>query len=247
MAGGIATGAAAVRFCVTDRFGGVSAPPYDQLNLGDHVGDDPEVVEENRRLLAHRVGVNREQLVFMRQVHGADVAVVDRPVPPGDLPTADALVTATPGLLLAALVADCAPVLLSTREPGVVAVAHAGRRGLVARVVPAALAAMQELGADPADVEALVGPAVCGECYEVPGDLQAQVARTDPAAVCATRSGTAGVDVRAGLVAQLRAAGVGTVRVDPRCTIETPELFSYRRDGVTGRFAAVALITGAHA
>jgi polyphenol oxidase len=226
------------RRVVTDRRGGRSAPPYDSFNLGAHVGDAPADVAANRERLARELGVSGERLVWMTQVHGAGVTVVDGPRDT-PVPDTDALVTTTPGLVLCVLVADCVPVLLSDPRAGVVAAVHAGREGVRLRVAQAALAAMARLGARPADVTALLGPAVCGACYEVPPAMQAEVARVAPAAAVRTRKGTTGLDLRAGLAEALGRAGVGQVVHDPRCTVEDRFLFSHRRDGVTGRQAGV--------
>jgi polyphenol oxidase len=224
------------RRVVTDRRGGRSLSPYDSFNLGDHVGDDPVAVAANRDRAARELGVGRDRLVWMSQVHGAGVAVVDGPQEP---PVVDALVTATPGLVLCVVVADCVPVLLADRVAGVVAAVHAGREGVRQGVVPAALSAMASLGARARNVTALLGPAVCGDCYEVPDAMQADVARVAPAAAVRTRRGTAGLDLRAGLDERLRAAGIPEVVHDPRCTMEDPTLFSHRRDGTTGRQAGL--------
>ncbi|HEV7187527.1 MAG TPA: peptidoglycan editing factor PgeF [Blastococcus sp.] len=226
------------RRVVTDRRGGSSAAPYDSFNLGEHVGDDPVAVAANRARVARELRVPEDRLVWMTQVHGTGVAVVDGPHQ-GPVPDVDALVTATPGLVLCVLVADCVPVLLADPATGVVAAVHAGREGVRRGVVPAALAAMTRLGARPGDVTALLGPAVCGACYEVPAAMQAEVARAVPGVAVRTRKGTPGLDLRAGLDALLRAAGVPQVVHDPRCTVEDPRLFSHRRDGVTGRQAGL--------
>lgn len=226
------------RRVVTDRRGGTSAAPYDTFNLGAHVGDDPAAVAANRARVARELRVPEDRLVWMTQVHGAGVAVVDGPQQ-GPVPDVDALVTATPGLVLCVLVADCVPVLLADPVTGVVAAVHAGREGVRQGVVPAALAAMTRLGARPGDVTALLGPAVCGACYEVPAAMQAELARVVPGAAVRTRKGTPGLDLRAGLDARLRAAGVPEVVHDPRCTVEDSRLFSHRRDGVTGRQAGL--------
>lgn len=233
---------ASARFALTDRDGGVSRAPYDALDLGDHVGDDPAAVGENRRLLALQLGVDPAGLVLMQQVHGADVAVVGSAPEPGEAPpVADALVTTQQGLALVVLVADCVPVLLATRDSDVVAVAHAGRRGVAAGVVGTTVAAMGALGARPDRIVAVVGPAICGACYEVPAEMADEVAAVTPVARSTTRAGTPGLDLRAGVAAQLAAAGVETIEVDASCTAESPELYSYRRDGVTGRFAGVVV------
>jgi YfiH family protein len=226
------------RRVVTDRRGGRSAAPYDAFNLGVHVGDDPADVAANRARLAAELGVPGEQVVWMTQVHGTGVAIVED-ADENPVADVDALVTATPGLVLCVLVADCVPVLLADPVAGVVAAVHAGREGVRRGVVPAALAAMTRLGARPADVEALLGPAVCGLDYEVPAAMQAEVARVAPAAAVRTRQGTPGLDLRAGIAEVLRGAGVRQVVHDPRCTVEDPRLFSHRRDGVTGRQAGV--------
>ncbi|WP_051711743.1 peptidoglycan editing factor PgeF [Spirillospora albida] len=261
----------------TGRAGGVSTAPYDSLNLGGAVGDDPAAVRANRHRAAAALGVDPARTVWMHQIHGANVAFVTTPTPPNETdrppapdggtaagPTAppvsgatdgfggasdarvvpgagvaetDAVVTTVPGLVLAVLVADCAPVLLADPVAGVVGAAHSGRPGTAAGVVPALVKAMAERGARPERMTAAIGPAACGRCYEVPAAMRDEVAAVVPAAYATTARGTPGLDIRAGIVRQLAAAGVTGVRVDPRCTIETPGLFSYRRDGRTGRFA----------
>jgi YfiH family protein len=226
------------RRVVTDRRGGRSRPPYDSFNLGGHVGDEPDDVGANRARLARELGVPEQRLVWMDQVHGDGVAVVDGPRADA-VPGTDALVTRTAGLVLCVLVADCVPVLLADPVAGVVAAVHAGREGVRLGVVTAALAAMGRLGSRPADVSALLGPAVCGADYEVPAALQAEVTRVAPDAASRSRRGTPSLDLRAGLEGVLRAAGVAEVVHDPRCTVEDRRLFSHRRDGVTGRQAGV--------
>jgi copper oxidase (laccase) domain-containing protein len=123
------------RFAFTDRYGGVSTGPYAELNLGGHVGDDAAAVVTNRHRVAERIGMPAGQVLYMNQVHGADVAVVDGPWE-GRAPDVDAMITSRPGVVLAVLVADCVPVLLADRTAGVVGVAHAGRPGLAAGVDP---------------------------------------------------------------------------------------------------------------
>ncbi|MDQ1696349.1 MAG: purine-nucleoside/S-methyl-5-thioadenosine phosphorylase / adenosine deaminase, partial [Frankiaceae bacterium] len=149
---------------VTDRLGGASAGPWATLNLSDAVGDDPEAVTENRRRLVAALGPSAGSLVTMRQVHGAAVAVVDGL--PDEPPEADALVTTTPGLTLVVQVADCTPVLLWDRRARVVAAVHAGRRGLAAGVVPAALDVMAKLHGRADRTYAVVGPGICPRHYE---------------------------------------------------------------------------------
>jgi polyphenol oxidase len=225
----------------TGRAGGVSEPPFDTLNLGASVGDDPEAIAENRRLVAKACGLGADRLTWMHQVHGPAVAYADasRAGSAGPLPRVDAQFTDVPGLATVVLVADCAPVLLADPQARVVGVAHAGREGMAAGVVTELVAAMSGAGADPAQMTAAIGPHICGACYEVPEEMRDRVAAREPDAACVTRAGTPGIDIRAGIKAQLARAGVPQVTGDPRCTAETPELYSYRRDGRTGRFAGL--------
>ncbi|MFF4953569.1 peptidoglycan editing factor PgeF [Streptomyces chattanoogensis] len=225
-------------FAFTDRWGGVSAAPYDQLNLGGAVGDDPSAVRTNRELAAGELGLDPAAVVWMNQVHGRDVAVVEGPWRTGGVPCVDAVVTARPGLALAVLTADCTPVLLADPVAGVAGAAHAGRPGLVAGVVPAAVEAMTGLGAEPARIIAYTGPAVCGRCYEVPEAMRAEVAAAVPEAWSTTAWGTPAVDVTAGVRAQLAAAGVPVREEAHICTRESGDHFSYRRDRTTGRLAS---------
>ncbi|MEU8352119.1 peptidoglycan editing factor PgeF [Streptomyces sp. NPDC048845] len=237
-------------FAFTDRWGGVSAAPYDRLNLGGAVGDTPGAVRANRKLAAAALGLDAERVVWMNQVHGRDVAVADAPWPRGedgaarDVPAVDAVVTARPGLALAVLTADCVPVLLADPAAGVAGAAHAGRPGLVAGVVPAVVEAMAGLGAVPSRITARTGPAVCGRCYEVPEAMRDDVAAAVPEAAAVTGWGTPAVDVAAGVRAQLERLGVRDIGLSAVCTRESPDHFSYRRDRTTGRLAGYVWLDG---
>lgn len=221
----------------TDRHGGVSAAPYDSLNLGTGTDDDPGSVARNYALVGSAVGVG-DRVACMHQVHGADVAVVRDVLAPGALPRVDALVTDVAGLALSVRVADCVPVLIADPEAGVLGCAHAGRLGLQRGVVPRAVEAMRDLGAS--RLRAWIGPAVCGRCYEVPAEMQEQVAAAVPEARATTRWDTPALDLPAGVRAQLRAAGCEILPAADLCTRESPDLFSHRRDGqATGRSAGL--------
>ncbi|WP_028803189.1 peptidoglycan editing factor PgeF [Streptomyces sp. 142MFCol3.1] len=224
-------------FAFTDRWGGVSAVPYEELNLGGAVGDDPAAVRSNRELAAESLGLDAARVVWMNQVHGPDVAVVDAPWGDRPVPEVDAIVTTRRGLALAVLTADCTPVLLADPVAKVVAAAHAGRPGTVAGVVPAAVRAMVELGAEAGRIVARTGPAICGRCYEVPEEMRAEVAAIEPAAYAETSWRTPAVDVTAGVHAQLERLGVSDRERSPVCTLESQDHFSYRRDRTTGRLA----------
>src|SRR5579863_4280077 len=170
---------------VTARDGGVSAGPYATLNLSLSVGDDPAGVLENRHRLAQVLGAGPADFVFARQVHGSGVRVVGEADAGSGafslddaIPDADALVTRSPGVLLAILTADCVPIVLHDPVAGVLACVHAGWRGTVARVSAAALTAMTSLGSRPADVIAGLGPAIAPSRYQVGLDVHDAVTQS---------------------------------------------------------------------
>lgn len=222
----------------TDRRGGVSVGPYASLNLGDHVGDDPAAVEENRRRLGASLGLEGpDRFAWLRQVHGAQVLTVDEPPP--EPPPSDGAVTTRPGVALVVLTADCAPIALACG--GAVAVVHAGWAGLLAGVVEAGVRALRAAGRGA--VDAFVGPCIGPGRYEFgTDDLDRLVARYGPALASSTATGRPALDLRAGVRAALAQAGVDRVVDDARCTASSPELYSHRRDGVTGRQALVAAL-----
>lgn len=224
----------------TSRHGGVSEPPYASLNLGGHVGDDVARVEENRRRVADGLGVARDHVLFMDQCHGTDVAVTDGPWT-GPAPRVDGLVTRTPGLVLAALVADCTPVLVTDDEAGVVGIAHAGRPGMTAGIVHRLVDTMRAEGAR--RLAAVVGPSICGRCYEVPEVMRQAAVASAPSSGTVSWSGTPAVDVAAGVVEQLHRYGVQVTWV-PGCSRESGDLYSHREataagGGPTGRYAGL--------
>lgn len=205
--------------------------PYGSGNVGLNVGDDPADVERRRAALARRAGATR--LIIANQVHGAEVAVVTEQTL--ETPTADALVTAQPNLMLGVTVADCVPVMLVDLGSGIVGVAHAGRKGMAAKVVTATLDAMADLGAEV--VVAVVGPSICARCYEVSEQVRAEVAVAAPLTPSVTRTGTPSIDVVAGVLDELAPRTIG-IELLAGCTAESPDLFSHRASGGTaGRFA----------
>lgn len=238
------TDADRIRLTFTDRHGsGESAkdgsqpagvPPgsrYGGFNLGLYVGDDADAVAARRRELGPRV-------VFMNQVHGRRVVVVDRD-PQTPFEATDGLVTRRPGLALAVLVADCLPVLLFEPEVEVVGCVHAGRRGIQRGVLDATLEAIESCGGRADRVLAWIGPSIGPCCYEVPAAMRDDVAAQIPEAAARTSWGTPALDLRAAAAAQLRRAGVPRISVSGVCTAESADHYSYRRDGLTGRFAGV--------
>ncbi len=171
----------------------------------------------------------------MHQVHGVDVSEVGDA--PQQEPEADALVTRATGLALLVRVADCVPVILADPRRGLIGVAHAGRMGMAAGVVPHTVERLRSLGA--VELTAWVGPHICGRCYEVPEEMRAEVAGRVPPSWSETRWGTPGLDLGAGVRAQLLADGCEVIDV-PGCTLEDARLHSYRRDGAaSGRFGGL--------
>ena len=227
-----------IRRVSTTRAGGASLPPFDTFNLGDHVGDDPAAVAANRIRLAAAIGLSPDRVVWMNQVHGDHIEVVDGPRDTAFDDT-DGLVTRTPRLALAVVSADCVPVLLADARAGVVAAVHAGRVGARDGVVARAVEVMLSVGAHEPDISVLLGPAVSGRNYEVPAAMADEVEAALPGSRTTTSKGTPGLDLRAGIACQLTALGVSAIDIDPRCTFEDVKLFSHRRGAPTGRLASV--------
>src|ERR1700733_6197001 len=228
-----------IRRVTTTRAGGVSKPPFGSFNLGDHVGDDPAAVAANRARLARAIGLGAGRVVWMNQVHGDRVEVVDEPRDAAFDDT-DALVPRIPSLALAVVAADCVPVLLADARAGVAAAVHAGRVGAQRGVVARTVEAMLKLGAQPEDVSVLLGPAVSGRNYEVPAAMADEVEAALPGSRATTAAGKPGLDLRAGIACQLKDLGITSIDTDPRCTVADPALFSHRRDAPPGRLAALS-------
>jgi YfiH family protein len=225
-----------VGVAVTTRHGGVSAPPFDSLNLGNTSQADPGAVVANLESVRRALGL--PALVGLRQVHSARVVAVGQTS--GVVPAwaeADAMVTTVRRVGLLIRAADCLPVLLADAAAGVVAAAHAGRVGLLAGILPAVVEAMRRQGGQ--DLTAWIGPHVCPLCYEVPPAMAEGAWQRWPATRAVSRQGTPAIDLAAGAAAQLAGLGCHVHRLGP-CTAETPDLFSHRRDGVrSGRLGAV--------
>lgn len=225
---------------MSTRQGGVSAPPWDTLNLGAGVGDDRAAVRENRERFARALGALP---VYLRQVHGARVVRIDREMADGDPVEADAAFTTEPGVACTVQVADCMPVLLAAPDGRAVAAAHAGWRGLAGGVVEAALAALCDAAAcAPAEVRAWLGPCIGPTAFEVGAEVVeafggdprcfVQRPRADGAMRWLANLPQLGRD-------RLAAQGVSRVSGGAWCTVtERSRFFSFRRDGVTGRMAA---------
>jgi polyphenol oxidase len=230
-----------VRAAFTLRGGGVSRAAYESLNLAQHVGDADPAVTENRRRVNAKLALPSEPL-WLSQLHGTQVhdADAESRAPGAPPPPADAAMTRARNHVLAVLVADCLPVLLAHRDGAAIAVAHAGWRGLAAGVLEAALAA---LACPPGEVCAWLGPAIGAPHFEVGDEVLEAFTRRDAAAHCAFTRNERGrwqCDLHGLAEQRLRSAGVQALYGERRCTFSEPERFySYRRDGATGRMAAL--------
>jgi polyphenol oxidase len=238
---------AGVRALFTLRSGGASRAPYESFNLGGHVGDAPEAVSRNRRQLREAHDLPNEPL-WLQQVHGIQVVDADQALLSGAAgmpPRGDAAVSRQVGAVLGVLVADCLPVLFAALDGSAVAVAHAGWRGLAAGVLEATVAALAGHG----PLHAWLGPAISGPHFEVGAEVREAFTAHEPASAAAFTPNSRGrwqCDLQALARARLVAAGVGSVHADTGCTYAEPQRFySYRRDGVTGRMAALIWLEAA--
>jgi YfiH family protein len=218
----------------------VSRGPFESFNLGDHVGDDPEAVQRNRVLLRQALNLPAEPL-WLKQVHGTNV-VDAATAAPGV--TADGAYTNKPGVVLAALTADCLPVFLCGRAGTKIALLHAGWRGLAGGVIEAGV---DRLGVAGTDLLAWLGPAIGPDSYEVGDEVRAAFIDHDAAAVSAFRANGRGgwwADLYDLASQRLRALGVREVHGGQYCTLREQDcFFSYRRDGQCGRMASLLWLT----
>lgn len=227
-----------VRAAFTLRAGGVSLGPFDSLNTGTHVGDDPEHVAENRRRIHAALELPSEP-VWLEQVHGTDVFDAAHPNP-AHPPKADAATTRASNTVIAIQVADCLPVLFAARDGSVVGAAHAGWRGLVSGVLENTV---RKLGVPAADLVAWLGPCIGPENFEVGDEVREAFLGTDLAANAAFVRNARGrwlADLHQ--LARQRLAGCGVIDIaaESSCTIAEPaRFFSYRRDGQCGRMVAL--------
>lgn len=224
---------AGVRACVTTRAGGVSLPPYETFNLGDHVGDAPQAVAENRKRLTEACSADP---AWLKQVHGLAVAYAN----PQLIDEADASWTDTPGIACAVMTADCLPALFCDRAGTRVAAAHAGWRGLAGGVLEATL---DTLDSDPAEILVWLGPAIGPQAFEVGAEVrEAFIAvhpQADEAFAPGAQPGKFMADIYKLARIRLAARGVTAVYGGGHCTVTDPRFFSYRRASTTGRFASL--------
>jgi polyphenol oxidase len=220
-----------------ERTGGVSTGARTSLNLGKRWGDGPEVVEENRRLLAAHAGYDPADLQATRHVHGTAVWAVGEPLAADA--EFDGLVCDRPGPVIGAFAADCVPILFADPEARVIGACHAGWRGTVNGVAATTIARMTELGAQPARIRVALGPSIGPCCFEVGPEVVAEftAAFGNVPALVVQGPHKAHIDLRVALRTSLERAGVAHDHIDdqPPCTkCEPDRFFSYRRDGKDG-------------
>ncbi|MDR2034460.1 MAG: peptidoglycan editing factor PgeF [Helicobacteraceae bacterium] len=228
-----------VKHIVTTRQGGVSLPPFDSLNLGLRVGDDPAKVAQNRAFTAQALKTNA--IVYMNQVHSDRVVLID--YAPLEPPECDAMISKTPNIALAVLTADCVPILFYDPKVRAIGVAHAGWKGSVALIAIKTVEAMREnFGSNPSDILAAIAPAICAKRYEV-GDAVIDEWRKLPDDFQPALSDRR-LDLQLANRLQLRSIGVLDRNIETMalCTYENDDFFSYRRANPTGRFASIIAI-----
>lgn len=216
------------------RQGGVSTGIFASLNCGPGSGDEPANVAENRARVAEILGAKPTHLLTVSQKHSAAAVTAKTPWAEGKVPEADAIVTATPGLAIGVLTADCAPVLLCDGEARVIGAAHAGWRGALSGIIEATVKAMQKLGAKPERTVAAIGPAISQKAYEVGADYRDKFVAEEPDSApffaIDEGSGEPHFDLPGYVAERLKRAGVGTITDLGVCTYcEESRLFSYRR------------------
>lgn len=216
------------------RQGGVSSGVYASLNCGPGSSDDRQCVLENRRRVAERLGTSTSLLLTCRQVHSAEAVCASEPWTVETMPSADAIVTATPGLAVGALAADCAPVLFADPAAGVVAAAHAGWKGALSGILESTIASMERLGAQRRHIRAALGPCIGPQAYEVGPEFEATFLQSGAANgrffVRESPAHRPRFDLPGYVLYRLERAGLGTVESATCCTyLNEDRLFSYRR------------------
>ena len=232
-----------IKAMITNRHGGFSQSPFDSLNLGLHVGDDPGTVQKNRDALK---AVLPNEPIWLNQVHGTQVIDASKESKDAcsDVPSADASVTTTPGRVLAIMTADCLPVLLASRDGKVVGAAHAGWRGLAAGVIEQTVALMRTKQSNQAQSEILayLGPAIGPHAFEVGSEVRDIFMAQNPAsAACFEQLQEKGkylADIYGLACLRLNALGIEHIEGGGECTLQNPDYFSYRRDQQTGRMGS---------
>ncbi len=221
-----------MRYLFSDRRGGFSKGSYSSFNLALHVNDNPLDVQRNRELLSDMIGT--KNLVFMQQIHKDYIKVVDTKEPQ-TYSSCDALITNLKEVALVVMVADCIPVLFYDSKKEVIAAVHAGREGVKRKIAPKTVVKMRDLyGCKAKDIEVFIGASIKSCCYEIKSDVSDGFEN-----YLHVKKDRIYLDLVSKCVDDLKSLGVENIDVDERCTCCNKNYFSYRRDGVTGRFAGV--------
>jgi YfiH family protein len=227
-----------INYCFTDRYGGVSSPPYDSLNLALHVGDKPESVIKNRSIIQNRFNI--KNIVWMDQVHKDRVETISSPHSE-PIPACDAIITNKPNIALAVMVADCIPILMFDQKSGTISAIHAGRNGTFLEIAPKTIMKMQkEFNCNPSDIFVVMGPSIHSCCYEVSNEISTIVKNSFGKEYINDQM----LDLQKLNYDQLIEANIckDHIKISNICTCCNFDYFSYRRDGITGRFAGVIWI-----
>jgi YfiH family protein len=238
-----------IKTMITSRHGGFSQPPFDSLNLGSHVGDDPATVQKNREALK---AVLPNEPIWLNQVHGTQVIDADNKNDWSNVPSADASVTTTPGQVLVIMTADCLPVLLASKDGKVIGAAHAGWRGLAAGVIEQTVALMRTKQSNQSQTQseilAYLGPAIGPHAFEVGSEVRDVFMAQNPlSAACFEQLQEKGkylADIYGLATLRLNALGIEQMEGGDECTLQNPDYFSYRRDQQTGRMGSFIWIEG---
>lgn len=234
-------------YTFTTRGGGVSLPPYHSLNLAFHVGDNELDVEKNHQILADTLHYKKENLIHMKQIHSAKVIQVDEEYDFNTPVTCDALITDTKEIPLMVMVADCSPILFYDDFKKVIAVAHAGRQGAFLNIIKNVIERFQEsYNSKAKDIVVSVGAGICQSCYEVNQEIYDEAVKLGYALALLKKDKRYFLDIRYILKKQLRENGIKEehIEISDECSsCSNEKYFSYRADGVTGRFAGVIMMS----
>jgi len=230
----------------TDRWGGVSKAPYNELNLALHVGDEPLKVLQNRQILADNENFYIDNLIYMDQVHQNNITVIKDTLT-NKIESCDGIITNLPNIPLMVMVADCIPILLYDSKNQVIGAVHAGRNGTFLEIAKKAVFTMkEEFGTDAKDITAYLGTSINSCCYEVGKDLADICQKSFGKKYVIQRDNSFYLDLQTLNKDQLISSGLDAknINISPTCSCCDKNYFSYRREGVTGRFAGVIKLNG---
>lgn len=228
-------------YTFTNRHGGVSLKPYDSLNLADYVGDDIKNVIKNRLIISQKYSIDLKNLIYMNQIHSDNIEIIENSMI-NKIENTDAILTKERGIFLMVLVADCVPILLFDPVRKAIGAVHAGRNPTFKKISQKAVLKMKEsFKSDPKDILVCMGPSIRSCCYEVSKSLADIAVKNFGKKYVLEREGRFYLDLQTLNKDELLEAGVReeNIEISNRCTCCLRDYFSYRRERVTGRFAAI--------